>query len=342
MKTRLTFLLLCCLLPFFVAAQSLSVYLLPEHVETVAANGRMRITEAFIMDCHLGQPGNARLAQMGLSGEDPADAARPLGRLRLQAETVLTPTSQFLRLPLSYEIGSMDFSLSLPYYFRRTMEYTHGDVSTRGFGDVQLRAAYHLQGDRVRNSIIGSAKLPTGDASKMEDGFLVPLGTGTTDFMAANVLIYRGETLSFYNNLSYRISGDDTRLVEVFYPEFNDFEMIEYQITHGNTLAFSSVLTYHLPFGIGLNGGVSVIYNTEGSMDKHHSYGWDKPSTGMLGIDLAQDFLYVDVSAGVSVSLFDVDIMLNLMPPVFTRRNVSNTEAARKTMFLARICRQLF
>ncbi len=324
------------------SGQDLFIYVMHENLETVITNSRMLMTEPFLLEHQIGAPGNNEILNLFPENEEEEASLRAQGRFRIAAEMVVTPNSRFLRVPLSYETNDLDFSLSFPLYVRRTMKYSHEDISDRGLGDLQIQATYHMRREQLHNRTILTAKLPTGDANNMKNGFPVPMGTGTTDFMASNVTVMPRGDYTLYGSVSYRISGDDTRTVEVFYPTFNANEVIEYKISHGNTLMLNTALTYHLPLGLGVTGGISILYNTRGEMDKEHTYGWDKPSANLVGLDLAQDFFLIDLNAGLTYSLFDMDIMLSFMPPVFTKRNVSNTEAGRKMMLLAKVTRNLF
>ncbi len=257
-------------------------------------------------------------------------------------ETVLSPTSKFLRVPLSYEIENLTLSMSIPYYYQRTMEYSHDIISTRGFGDLSFNAAYRIAGDSFSAIFTFHTKLATGDANKQAGGYLVPLGTGTNDFMIGNEFLYNAGNLKIYNNLSYRISGSHTQMAEIFYPDMDYIEFIEYDIRNGNTAMLNTVFSYPLGLSVVLIGGFSAIHNTEGNMDKHHSYSNESPDKEVLSLSARQDFLFVNANAGVSINILDTDIILNLVPPLFTQRNMSNSEAARKLMFFARLTRDIF
>lgn len=319
------------LLPSLAIAQDFRIHLFPENVEALTENSERIASEPHINDESTNTPG---------IDERERITERAIG---INAETVVTPQSKFVRLPLRYRMGNFAASLYIPYYYQRTVQYSHGPESAAGLGDLLARLEYRITGKMGKATFQANVKFPTGDANQQVNGFLVPMGTGSTDFMGGISTALDIGPLFWYNNVGYRFSGPHNRTVKIPHPDKPDLvNSIDYEITNGNTLAGNTTL--HLPLfkNLSLQGGASIISNSSGTITQKHNFIGASPGPDGDKESAQQDFLFLDALAGLSLNIFGFDFILNLTHPLLTERNENNTEEPRTTMFFLRVNRLIF
>lgn len=361
MKIRILALLF---LPFFaqgVMAQTVELVLVPESIGTAISNDEHIISDPVIIDNTGNNPGDEERDEYWDPDdkdpdEDEEEEPTVERNLGVRLETLLTPRSKFFRIPLSYSIGNFTLAASLPFYYDRSIQYSDVTVSATGFGDLQVRASYDIRQRRYFTRFQLTVKLPTGDENKQVDGRLVPLGTGSTDFILGNIYLRRIGPFDFYNNLSYRISGEYNRILKIQYlddqdpPDILYSEISDFTIKNGNTLMLNSVLTYPLPLGLSLNIGGSLIHNSEGRLDRLTTYEagiWDRidipyNDEEILDGSARQELFFVDANTGLSLNIFHTDIMASVQIPVITEFGDFSPGRDRKPFFLLKISHKLF
>lgn len=325
-------------------AQNINIYLVKENVEALTTNTRFLLTDPLTIDRSINLPGVLELKSLSSIETDYGidSTAGSLTNLSIYFETAITPTSMFLRLPIRYRIKDFSISMSIPYYYHRAMEYSYGNVSSSGIGDLQFGANYKIRKDNIFTEFTLNAKFPTGNANKQVDGYLIPLGTGSTDFQIGNFFMFEKEKYNIISNISFRLNGSHSRIVEISYPDNNETEIIEYKIANGNTFSLNTAYIYKLRYGFNALAGIGVISNSEGKLSRTHTYSWDRPTSEYLDQSACQNFLYVDMNLGLSYAIFKFDIVLNVRPPIYTIRSESNTEENRSVIFFVRLSRKLF
>ena len=117
-------------------------------------------------------------------------------------------------IPISHRINKVAFSVNLPYYFERTMKYEIGNKQQSGVGDITCSGGYDYERKSMQWKNKLQVKLPTGDAEAEDDGYLVPLGTGSFDFALNSSMYYHTKAMGLGLDLNYRISGKSKRLSE--------------------------------------------------------------------------------------------------------------------------------
>lgn len=346
--------LFICITTPLLGQHNVSFYLYPENMERMIQNNERIISDPSILDYTSDTPENKEKSAATDDEEeedesdefeslDESEAPSPLG---VYAETAITPTSRFIRLPVNYRHNQYTLSLLVPIYFERSMAYSHGTESSSGIGDVQLKLSYNssgvYRGETYYSRFSIDLKLPTGDESNQENGFLVPLGTGTTDVTIANNMFYTVRGYDLISTVSYRISGSYNQVAEIRFADQEFPDIIEYSVSNGNTFTFNAVGRYPLSDIVYANAGLATIINSSGSMERTYvaSNGEFTNTTGEVSAN--QDFTFVDLKAGVSIYLFNTDLIFNLMVPLYTQRNASNSESERSTMFYVRLSRNLF
>lgn len=323
-------------------SQNIGFYLIKENVETIMKNPNLITCDPQVLDYSFDFLGSMEFLDTPRKGDEQGLASGFLDNFNLYGEMVVTPGSIMLRLPIRYTLGNFRLSLTLPYYFSRSMNYTHGTVSAYGLGDIQSAVTYRLKGKNFQSEFIVDAKLPTGNHNKLVKGYLVPLGTGSYDFSAGNSSQYTINKLSFLGNVHYRVSGAHQRLVEITYNDFDGTELINYSITNGNTFIANLTGRYKLGYGLSVMAGVNAINNGSGSFSRKHSYSWDEPDKEFLNQNAHQDFTYVDLSVALAYNIYGFYLFANFRPPLYTLYNQLNTEQKRDPIFYFKLSRKLF
>ncbi len=315
-------------------------FVLPENVEAVIGNTDLIITDQINTDNSSSTPGitNVQETIEGKSGI--------FNNLSGGFDTTITAKNLHLKLPLSYRISNFKGSVSIPFYFKREMQYSSVKKSTSGLGDIVISASYTNFFPNIHNETILTAKLATGNADKTVDGYLVPLGTGSTDFVLNNQLNYIKSNYSIYNNLSYRFNTAADRTIKIIHSDDpNDFlgtETRTYTVTNGSLLAMNSSFTYRIMKNLALIGGLSLAINGEGNQDISSKYSGAKSDEKLNGLSAQQDFTFIDILPAVNYTIWRIDFILGAKIPVVTQRNDNNTERDRSGEIVLRLSRNLF
>jgi uncharacterized protein YkuJ len=234
-----------------------------------------------------------------------------------------------------------DFGLavSLPYFYYRAMEYSHGTVATTGMGDVLAGVSYKKKTDNMAAEVLLNVKLPTGDENKMVDGYLVPLGTGSTDLGLSGSFAYAVNKLVFNGLFSFRLAGITSRMVEVTYAP-TDVELIDYKIQNGGNLIVNAGARYKMYKNLNLIGNLSLMSNGEGKLDRKHTRNGAEIYS-FTGLSANQNFTFVDFQLGASYTLYKIDALLSLNLPLYTQRNLASIESDRGLGFFFRLSRTI-
>lgn len=341
--TRLLLLIILLSVTVYLAAQEIEFFIIPESIE--------RVTEStdLIVNDHINNDNSSRgnssideSFEMSDDGIDERQSAFSMGNVGMSVEMQISAKNIYLRLPLSYSWNNLSLNLSIPYCFKKDMNYSVGTKTARGFGDVVMRGSYRCNHRRLSNEFGLSLKLPTGDENKVVDGHLVPLGTGTTDIIFSNNTSYLFSKFLVQSNISYRINNSYIRVGEIEHQDSKGKETITYDINNGNTFVFNTSLSYQLFRRIYLIGGISAITNGEGSLDRKHSFEGSGNTIEERNLSANQDFTYLDLHPAICYNIFNTDLVLSVKIPLITERNQSNSEDERKPELMFRLSRKLF
>jgi len=303
-------------------AQQIYMYLIPESIEAATEN-----TE-YIQN----EPNNI------LNSQNEPTESEGESAFGVEVESIISPRSMFVKLPLSYSRRSFSISAAIPYLIKREMTYISGKKSANGLGDALINGSWRYGKARIMNEFQLGIKLPTGDENKVVDGFLVPLGTGSTDIVFANKFDYFGQRYKLQSQISYRLNNNVKRIAEISLPNGSS-EIVEYDISMGDTFIWQNSISYELPRQINLIGNLALIANARGSMDRTYP---DSPAKDQTGISANQDFTFLDFSPGVSVKVYKVYLIFSVKTPLYTSRNSINSEEDRSIQYLFRLSSKLF
>lgn len=341
--------MLCCIAAFSGNSQSLFLNITQESLETVVANPAVVVSNPMVVDhlLLLREPPSLKADPIAEEG-DPEDllmfAPPPATGLQVTIETSISPDCKFLKIPLKYSFGQLSINSSIPYFYDRSIEYAQGPVSTTGFGDFQLGLSYDIAADNLTFQPSLNASLPTGNASKQVDGFLIPMGTGSLDLVTGAVISYNSARFSVNNNLSYRLSGQGTRSVVLLHEQGT--EEIDYKITNGNTILLNSVFNYVLTNEVMFRAGLNSVVNSDGRLSKVHTFDWDEEGRSRVmeydDLSANQEFIFFDASAGVQVSLLGYSVLFSMKQPLYTQFNENTPRPDRKLEFYFKFSKGLF
>ena len=265
-------------------------------------------------------------------------------------ETMLNSSGKLLNIPINYRYKHVDFSVLLPYYFNRKINYSIETAETKGFGDAVVGLGYKNGSSSFVYYFHLDVKLPTGDDGKMENGYLVPLGTGSTDFMFyTSVSKYFNDKIVLSGKFMYKLNGSSTKIAEIVRldnPDGNtgieDIETIEYNIVNGNFLNIDASLAYLLKFGLSINADIAYRFIGEGNTNKKFSYSWTDDTKEITDISNKQDVKMLDFRTNLVYSNTLFDISAGIKIPLYTQRDEDNVEKDRSPGFYFKIDYNIF
>jgi len=299
--------------------QNMNFYLTKENIVAVTSNSELIITD----------PINEKIT----TSIPEVILIEDTKKLDLNFESGITPTSKFVKLPFGYTWKKLSASCTLPIYLRRGMNYAHGTETTSGMGDLTFKLSYKSKRDTFNYDVNFCVKLPTGDANKQVNGYLVPLGTGSTDIIGHVNLSYSKNKSLIYCSLMYRLNGSIDRIAQITYPDNGEVETINYNIKYGNTFIFSAKYYYNFWNYASLVAGLSTSTNGKGSMDRTQSYSSGLPDLTYTGLDAGQSFIMADFNPAIVIHYSWLGLNLGCKIPLYTRAGVENTNISRKVMY---------
>ncbi len=171
----------------------------------------------------------------------------------------ISENSKAITIPFMFTYDEFLFDVSVPYYLSRKMIYSDGIKETSGLGDLSVGVDYLKEINKIWYQANFDVKLPTGDENKLVDNYLIPLGSGSTDYsISAKISKYFENNFSFHGSLSYRFNGEVDRTIKL--KHFNEdgtergIETIDYTITNGNVFSASLLTKYSILKNLSLNG----------------------------------------------------------------------------------------
>jgi len=299
------------------SAQSVDISFIPEGVQTTTQSTAQIITDPF-----------NNTTQTVLTTPETSS-------LSAGAETEVGKYAKSLTVPLAYSYKNYCASLSVPYFFERSMNYSVGDKTASGIGDISLGAGYFNTIDAL--DTIGYqvnllVKLPTGDDKKMTDGYLVPLGTGSVDYSFGLMLTRKYGDYFLRFKTSGRINSIAKKSTEITYAN-QGIETINYDIKNGNSVKFCFGCDYRIWSRLYLLTALDMSVYGDGTTDLSRTYSWARPAVSQNGIANKQELTMMDFNLGASYNLAIWELGAYLAVPVYTKRETTNSEEDRAVSF---------
>lgn len=320
--------------------QGIEITFTPEGIRSATENTELLLSDPLINYSSFYVPPAFKDEKATASGAEEEGAAA-FGGFGIGLETEVSGPNKSISIPLNYAMKKFNFGVTLPYIYQRKMEYQAESKESSGIGDIAVSAGF---GSWLGNSMLFNlnvfAKLPTGDDEKMVDGYLVPLGTGSTDWVFSLSLMKIFSRFSFSGNFSYKMNGASEKIAEITHTNIDSIETINYDITNGDMLNFTGGLDFFLSPNWTIGGWVNFITVAEGSTDEEHSYTWKQGYTE-TGLSNKQDMTLVDLIPMLSYRLMMTDLTLMAKIPVVTERNEDNNEGDRGLTILFKLGRKI-
>jgi len=321
-------------------SDTILITITPEGVETVTENTELILSDPFVEQIVTGttEPGEEK------EDSEEAETGKLTG-FEAGIEMTVTGPTKAISLPLGYTFKKFNFGITLPYILKREMRYLLKTKTASGIGDISFKVGTSRRMKNINFGLNIQAKLPTGDSENMEDGYLVPLGTGSTDFVLDFSAFKYFQKYSFSGNLTFKVNGTSEKTAQLLYddmdnnPATDDIETIKYDIHNGNMLIFKGNLDYYLDKWT--VGGLLVFATTsEGSKDIARTNNWGGPTVKENDVSNLQDMTLLDIIPMVSYRLFRTDITLLAKIPILTKRNEANDEDERKLVVSFKVGRK--
>jgi hypothetical protein len=146
--------------------------------------------------------------------------------------------------------NTLSLSATVPLILQRKLDYTNKEAITRGLGDLILSSGLTMPwyDNAYKTRLFFSTKLNTGDKNANDEGYLVPLGTGSIDYY----LSFSAEALDwgiFYAGMHayYRIGGETERIYESLNTATSSTKITEENTLNGDL--WGAAITMSLTIG---------------------------------------------------------------------------------------------
>lgn len=319
----------------------LTIY--PENIETLLGNPISFVNDPLANGNVINVPGAA---------ETDNNFTLPTGDLQfgMSAEIGFSPLSKFVSIPLTMGYKWFTLGVSIPFYIQKKAKYSDRYVAAYGgLGDVNAYLSYKLQKPKIFESFSVTASFPTGNQNRTVDGYIVPMGTGSFDFIFANTFQYRHSHFRIYNNLSYRLSGKCKRDI-IFSASYYDAdtimhsgtETVNYLTSNGNLFSCNTSFDYPLFHFMSLHAGFAVMNNSSGTIAQKHTYSWRSDVLDMPEEKSTQAYTSIEVRAAVAFSYWGIDLMCVVAQPVYVLTDNPNIKDSQKFNFYIRLSKKIF
>jgi len=313
---------LSLILTGLLSAETVDIFFIPEGVLTTTQSTTQIVTDPFN------------------STNQSVTATSETSSLSAGAETEVSKYAKSLTLPLAYSWKNYSASLSVPYFFERTMHYSVGDKTTSGLGDISLGIGYSGDFDTRDSYLLNLLlKLPTGDDKKMADGFLVPLGTGTVDYSASLLMTRKYEDYFFRFKISGRLNSVAKKCAEICYADQDNIagtkyiETINYDIKNGNSVKLLLGCDYNVWSRLDILSALDLAIYGDGTTELTKTYSWNRPAVSQPSMPNRQELIMADLNLGAKYTLALWEVGTYLSIPVYTQREVDNNEEERSIGF---------
>jgi len=268
---------------------------------------------------------------------DPAEAAGPLS---MSAYTEVSDKLSVISLAPRFRLtDDLRVRVRLPWVLQRKLEYFGHDATASGLGDISADLSYrrNLGGRHQRLEFTGSVKLPTGDDEHVDDdGYAVPLGTGTVDLIARGQYARQTKTVGLLVSALYRLNS--AREVTTEWASFNDpTQMVRSttSTTSANQFVGAAFGRYRAGEKVWVHLGAALTMTGNGESETETI----DPVTGTTNnsFELEQGSTLLDFFPGVSYSLGLLQPYLGLRIPVATSYDNDFIEESRDTAVVLQV-----
>ena len=336
--------LILCYTTYFVSnAQTIgNLVLYPEGVETLHDNPT-NYDDPLVNGNGINIPGGAETD----NNFTPSEKDFQFG---VSAEAGFSSMSKYLNIPLSVGYKGFSLTVAIPFYIQKKAKYSHGYVAAYGgLGDVSAELSYRYQSQSIFEAVSFTTSFPTGNKNRTVKGYIVPMGTGSFDYIFSNAFQYRHAYFRIYNNISYRLSGKCKRDVTLSVPYMdNDSvlrsgnEMVNYITSNGNFLSCNTSFDYPVLSFMSLHAGFAVMNSSAGTLYHKHTYSWNDDVYEFPTSKSNQAYTSIDVRAAIAFSYWGIDLMCVFALPVYVKTENPNIRDSQKFNFYIRLSKKIF
>ncbi len=319
----------------------LSIY--PESVETLQDNPVSFLNDPITNGNSINIPGSA---------ETENNFTLPEGNVQfgMSAEMGFSPLSKYLSIPLSIGYKGFTFGVSIPFYIQKKAKYSEGLITAwGGLGDIDASLSYRLQKPKIFESFTVTSTFPTGNQNRTVKGYIVPMGTGSFDFIFSNTFQYKHTYFRIYNNLSYRLSGKCKRDINYSIPYYDSnmdlrsgTETVNFITSNGNLFSCNTSFDYPLFNFMSLHAGFAILNSSSGTIYQKHTYSWNDESCEIPSQKSNQSYTSIDVRAAIAFSYWGIDLMCVIAQPVYVKTDNPNIKDSQKFNFYIRLSKKIF
>jgi len=332
-----------CTSVFVTSAQNIGgLVVYPENVETLQDNPT-NFDDPLVNGNGINVPGAAETD----NNFTPSEKDFQYG---ISAEVGFSSMSKYLNVPLSIGYKGVSFTVAIPFYIQKKAKYSHGYVAAYGgLGDISAELSYKFQYPKIFDCISFTTSFPTGNKNRTVKGYIVPMGTGSFDYIFSNTFQYRHAYFRIYNNISYRLSGKckrDLAMSVPYYDEDNKLqtgeERINYITSNGNFLSCNTSFDYPVLNWMSLHAGFAVMNSSAGTIAHKHTYSWTDEVNDFPTTKSNQDYTSIDVRAAIAFSYWGIDLMCVFAQPVYVKTDNQNIRDSQKFNFYIKLSKKIF
>ena len=224
-----------------------------------------------------------------------------------------------------------------PWVLERKLEYFGQEATGSGLGDISVDVSYRkfLAKKRQRLEFTASIKLPTGDEENEDDGYLVPLGTGSVDGMAKVTYARMAKETSLLASLLYRLNSASETITE--WPSSDPARPVvnTSRVTNANQLVGGLFGRKQMSGKLWVHLGATLMITGSGNSEIET----DDPDFGTSSSenDLQQGSTLLDLFPGVSYQLGKLSPYLGVRLPVITSYDNESLDDSRDTAVVFQI-----
>ncbi|MBR5983400.1 MAG: hypothetical protein IK025_06740 [Bacteroidales bacterium] len=333
----------CCAVSFVSNAQTIGgLVFYPESVETLQDNPT-NFDDPLVNGNGINIPGAAETENnFTISDKD--------FQYGVAAEAGFSAMSKYLNVPLSIGYKGVSLTVAIPFYIQKKAKYSHGYVAAYGgLGDISTELSYKYQSQMFFEAISATVSFPTGNKNRTVKGYIVPMGTGSFDYIFSNTFQYRHAYFRVYNNLSYRLSGKCKRDLTLSVPYYDDNnklqsgnEMVNYVTSNGNFFSCNTSFDYPVLSFMSLHAGFAVMNSSAGTIYHKHTYSWNDDVVEFPTSKSNQAYTSIDVRAAIAFSYWGIDLMCVLAQPVYVKTENQNIKDSQKFNFYIKLSKKIF
>ncbi|MBO7480746.1 MAG: hypothetical protein J6T63_01405 [Bacteroidales bacterium] len=270
----------------------------------------------------------------------------------VSAEAGFSAMSKYLNIPLSIGYKGFSLTVAIPFYIQKKAKYSHGYVAAYGgLGDISAEVSYKYQSQKFFEAVSVTSSFPTGNKNRTVKGYIVPMGTGSFDFIFSNTFQYRHAYFRVYNNLSYRLSGKCKRDITYNIPDaYQDAdgvlrsgnEMVHYVTSNGNFLSCNSSFDYPVLSWMSLHAGFAVMNSSAGTLYYKRTKSWNDDVFEYPTSKSNQAYTSIDVRAAIAFSYWGIDLMCVFAQPVYVKTENPNIKDSQKFNFYIKLSKKIF